>query len=144
MEKLVTIAERVLTWNAAKLTIRIHAPTRNPDNEDWQCVVHLETEGSDAPVVRIVTGGDSLDAICLAIEGARQSLEERFADAYQWVPGDGACIPFMLKHVLPPPYQQRLHEHLVRERVRKHGELVREAIRDRRARGEPPPGLAGT
>lgn len=81
----VVVAERHLEavdpdGNRTTLTVRIGTPARDPEpGGDWYCCFHVTGLGEEQ--VRPSFGVDSLQALLLAIYGAKINLEERAADA---------------------------------------------------------------
>jgi hypothetical protein len=113
------IARRVLEARKPEMirrvTVSIGAPRRHPKG-DWECPYRIEGLGESK--VSASGGVDSLQALILAIEGIRVTLE-RTGDRFVWLDeAFGAGIPSYIPTHYGPRFESRISQVLEREAQR--------------------------
>lgn len=123
----VVVASRVITLRnsrAQKITISIGRPRRSLPSS-WQCSYLIK--GMGAPIIGRAGGVDALQALLMAIEGVRVTLE-RTGHRFVWLdPENGLGIPFLVPLVHGKSVEDRVREVIDQARA----EFEKKAINDK-------------
>jgi len=114
------IAERILTVagvNDEIITVSLGIPHR-VDSDTWECPYSIEGLGSKR-IARCAPGGDSLQALLVAVEGIRWCLMQS-GETFEWdgdslLGGDTGAIPRFLRIGMGKEFYERIEAAIKRE-----------------------------